>query len=749
MIKKIVTIITLPLCSIFCGALFFSHTLSRDFEVLLKPERYSSLIITDRNGKVLRETPSSYVKTRGKWVKINEISRNFIDALIAVEDHRFFKHPGVDPFSMARAFLDNVSSMKIVSGGSTITMQVVKMAKGWEGRKGIDKKIFEMIEAIFLERKLDKNQILEIYANIAGFGNLTRGVGSASWLYFRKPPMHLTLSEASSLVAMLKAPTALSPYKHPERLEKRRKWVLKRMLELGKIDRQRFEYAVNNPPVYMPPSHPFLAPHLVDEIIERAGREKFNTGKIVTTIDSSLQEEIQGILKNSANELKRLDITNAACVVMDNKTGEVLSYVGSTSYFDEENEGMNDGVMAKRSPGSALKPFIYAEGFANGLRPSDIIIDEETFFETPSGIYRPMNYDGRFHGPVTARVALASSYNIPAMKVAWFLSVNHVLETLRKAGFESLKKNPEHYGVAIAIGDGEVSLFELVSAYSAIARGGVWREPIMVKKAVDGSGKEIHFYRKKDRIVMTPQISFMLADILSDPVARTPGFGMRTVFDFPYPVAVKTGTSNDYRDNFAIGFSSEVTVGVWVGNFSGKPMGNVSGITGAGPIFRKVMNAAMRGRRGSEFKPPHGIVQKRVCAITGKLAGKKCSHSYLENFIEGNEPHEYCNCPAEYEEAFLHGQDITDRKIDEVLEIITPSDGSQFIINPDIDVKLQKIKVRVGARKDDMVKLYMDGEIVGETGFPFLFYIPAREGKHFIEAEGRWGRSSKVEMDIQ
>ena len=758
----------------FMGSVVFELAVE-DAKNFLEPSRVASLVIKDRHGTVLRDTPSSETETRAKWVKLEDISWNMVSAVLAAEDRRFFDHNGVDPLAVARAMAANIKAGKFVEGGSTITQQVVKVATGGSMDRTVKRKLVETAGAMFIERKFGKERILEAYLNWVVFGNLTRGVGAAGRLYFNKPPKHLTISEAAALAALLRAPTAMNPYKHPEKLEKRRRWILERMLDLGMITKKDYSYSTKHPPEYVRCGSPFLAPHLVEEVLEKAGQQKFAAGEIVTTIDKKLQDEVEHLADKMIEKVRHLDISNAAVIVIHNKTGEVLAYVGSSAYFDEDREGMNDGVMARRSPGSTLKPFIYAAAFERDYYPSLVTEDIETAFSTPIGMYRPRNYDGLYHGPVRLRVALGSSFNIPAVKLVSELGTSHVLDVLRETGFESLDKEPGHYGVAIAMGDGEVTLFELASAYAALARGGYWKEPAFIKSVTDAEGNEVSLAARPGRRVFSPQVSYLVSDILSDPAARTPGFGRAEVFNFPFPAAVKTGTSSDYRDNWTVGYSSEVTVGVWVGNFSGKPMGNVSGITGAGPLFYRVMKAAMKGREGREFEAPAGIVYGRVCPLSGQKAGEHCHAAYTEKFIEARAPEEACSYhvadkggmvhelfpetlipwamaagrydPVAYELAAHEGEAAQQGSAE--LTITSPREGSSFVINPDVPKQYQRLKVHVtGAMPDDKVNLYVDGKLFETSARPFIFYWTLKQGDHTLEANTKHAQSQPITISV-
>ncbi len=777
---KIVPLFLLPPLELLAGLYFMLYGGSFVFEMkagdaeeFLDAAKVASLVVKDREGEILRDTPSAVSGHRALWVKPSDVSPHFLDALVAAEDRRFYSHGGVDPLAVMRALFQNVTSGRIVSGGSTITQQVVKVATGGTGRRTIGRKLYETAGAFYLERRLPKERILESYINWVVFGNMTRGVEAASRLYFGKPSAHLTLSEATALAALLRAPTAMNPYSHPDRLEERRAWILGRMLDLGMIGRSEHDYALAHPPSYTAPAHPFLAPHLVEQVLEKAGKDRFDAGELVTTIDGALQKKVEHLADKMIEKVRHLDITNAAVMVMDNHTGEILAYVGSSAYFDEEREGMNDGVTALRSPGSTLKPFIYAEAFDAGYHPSTVLADVDASFSTPIGTYKPRNYDGLYHGPVRLRTALGSSYNVPAVKLASELGTARVLGALRKAGLASLEKSPDHYGVAIAVGDGEVSLLELVAAYAGLAEGGLWHEPTLFKEVKDAAGEKVPLPTPARRRAFSPQSAYLVTHILSDPAARAPGFGKAGIFDFPFPVAVKTGTSNDYRDNWTVGYSSEVTVGVWVGNFSGKPMGNISGITGAGPLFHQVMKAAMQGREGRDFEPPPGLVTKRVCSLSGQLAGPLCAYGYDEIFIHDRAPETGCGYhvagkdgevhvrfPAElvpwavltgrYDSAAYEGQGSSQGDAAALPTITFPPDGGRYIIDPDVPAGHQKLKVHVEAGSGrGKIKLVVDGKPYAVSNEPYVFYWTLAKGKHTMTARGPGGSSPPVTFHVE
>jgi len=741
-------------------------------------DRIVGLRILDRDGELLRE-PLGGQGDRGRWVSLGELPDHLPRAILAAEDDGFVSHSGVDHLALGRAVLQNLAALRVVSGASTVTQQLAKLSMGGVHDRTLRRKLLEMAASLHFERHLTKEEILEAYVNWVPLGHLTRGCDMASRTYFRKPAAHLTLSESAALAALLRGPGMLDPYTHPDRLEKRRQWVLGRMAEEGWVDEDALEHALRTPPSFLPPSPVFRAPHLADEILERTSRDRLASGTVITTIDMDLQRKVENLASRIVEDLRPLDVTNAAVVVIHNPTAEVLAWVGSSGYFDEENGGMNDGVTALRSPGSALKPFVYAHGLESGFTPASLFEDVETHFPTPEGPYRPRNYDGMYHGPVLLRQALGSSYNVPAVLLAARLGPGPVLQSLREAGFASLDKDADHYGAAIALGDGEVTLLELASAYSALARGGEWRRPVIVRAVSDASGDPVALSQPTARRILGPQTAYLVTSILSDPAARAPAFGDARVFDPDFPLAVKTGTSHDYRDNWAVGYTTDVTVAVWVGNFDGKPMGNISGITGAGPLLREVIELATSGRDPAPFPRPPGVTDRRVCSLSGALPGPACSYTHEEVFVAGTEPRHTCafhvkaevdvrngklagpGCPegvrrtAVFESypPGLHewaeqagrpllppysehcpGHGPVEPAGEATASIASPRDGALFAVSPDVPTHLQLIEVKmVLPPGTGSASLLVDGRKAGTAaGPPWIVDWVLEPGEHLF-----------------
>ncbi|PIU65598.1 MAG: penicillin-binding protein 1C, partial [Armatimonadetes bacterium CG07_land_8_20_14_0_80_40_9] len=422
------------------------------------------------------------------------------------------------------------------------------------------------------------------------------------------------------------------------------------MKEKAVITEAQFQRAEKEPIKLVKRELIFRASHFIDYLKLTIDKKYLDCANIIkTTIALTLQEEVEKIVSAHLSSLKKKGVTNAAVVVLDNKTGDILAMVGSEDFFNEENLGKNNGALAKRQPGSALKPFTYALSFENGYHPASIMPDIKTYFPTLDGDYLPRNYDLRYHGPVRIREALANSYNVSAVQMANLLGPNLILRFLKDCGFTTFDKPANYYGLGITLGNGEVTLLDITSAYSIFARGGKkipLNSILSISYPNQGNKQKLLSLPedKRQEQVISPQTAYLIADILSDRVARISAFGVNTPLNLPFKVAVKTGTSTNFRDNLTIGFTRYVTVGVWVGNFSGGPMHNICGITGAGPIFRDVMILAMKNYKDNKWlDKPDNIVQLEICPTSGMPKGPHCPGGISELFVDSNKPDKICS----------------------------------------------------------------------------------------------------------
>lgn len=577
--------------------------------------------IYDRTGSIiLYDVHGSMRRTE---VPFEDISINIRNATIAIEDDTFYQHNGFRPRSFLRAVLVNLRLRQgiIGQGGSTITQQVVKNTLLTKD-KTLVRKAKEIILAIRLERVYTKDQILATYLNEAPYGGTIYGVEEASRYYFGISAKDVTLAQAAYLSALPQAPTRYSPYgSHLDELEGRKNLVLKRMHELGFIDDAAYEEALAEKVEFLNESDSGIkAPHFVfyvrEYLEEKYGADTVANGglQVTTTLDYDLQQKAEEIVRKHALENeKNFNAENAGLVAIDPKTGEILTMVGSRGYFDEDIDGMVNVTVTPQQPGSAFKPFVYATAFEKGYTPDTIVFDLKTQFtahcaandlETHGDCYSPGNYDNVFRGPMTLRNALAQSVNIAAVKVLYLAGVQDSIETARKLGITTLA-DKDQYGLTLVLGGGEVYLLDMVGAYATFAHDGVKNAPASILNVADRDGEILEEYAEHPERVIEPQVSRLISDVLSDNVARAPAFGETSALSFTeYAVAVKTGTTNDYRDAWIVGYAPTLAAGAWAGNNDNSPMEKrVAGFIVA-PLWREFMDYALQKYPPEPFVPP-------------------------------------------------------------------------------------------------------------------------------------------------
>ncbi len=753
--------------------------------VVLREGNYAASIrFLDRGGGLLREVRADDT-TRAQWVPLERMGKLPILAVLAAEDRRFYEHPGVDPVAVVRAAAADVAHRRVVSGASTLTMQLARLVR--PGRRDVVGKFLQMALALRIEASLSKRDIVEQYLNRAPFGPGVRGIDAASRAYFDKPPDQLSLAEAATVASLPRGPSLYSLDKHPERARRRRDRVLDRMLAAGWITSEEHDRAVREPLVPGRPRGSFDAPHFVQALASGKLDGVLPSGvqTVRTTIDADLQRETETAVRELLRPLARRHVTSASAVVLENATGDVLAYVGSPAWDDAAHGGQNDGVRALRQPGSTLKPFVYGLAMEKlGYTAATVLPDVELHLPVAGGVFAPNNYDGRFHGPVRLREALASSLNVPAVWTAAQLGSGPLLERLHDLGFASLAGAPDAYGPGLALGDGEVTLLELANAYATLARDGVWR-PIRAVRDAEGRGGGALAPGAGPRRVMPVEVSRALTDVLADDKARAASFGEGSVLSFPFDVAAKTGTSKGYRDNWTVGFTRDVTVAVWVGNFDGRPMQDVSGITGAGPIFAAVLEAAMRSRPktslmlSSRDSAADGFARVEICPLSGAAATSACPHHVTEWLPRGAAPLPPCSMherlAIDRRNNLLAGRGVpaafVDYRVFERLDgeygawarsagrptapalasagraratadssaslvIGYPHEGARYLIEPDRPRADQTLSVRVEApERVARVTLRVDGLVVATAPRGAFLSWPLVRGEHVLVAE--------------
>ena len=607
---------------------------------LLDLDAHPSVVIADRFGEVLYEVrgPDGI---RAEALTAGRLPASLVNATLAAEDARFYSHVGIDPIAVVRAAVQNLRARRVVQGGSTLSQQVAKLLlarrEGSQASRGWLAKWREAIVALRLEHRLTKAEILTLYLNLAPYGNQITGAGRAARAYFGRDVATLTAAESAFLAALPQQPSRFNPWRDARLARPRQQRILRTMAARGWLGDADLVTALDERVAVGRETTPMLAPHFVERVVAtvRESSDPTAARRIDTTLDATLQRMVQGIISAHRAELDAHRAANVAVAVLDNHTGEWLAWEGSGNYTDAARGGAIDGVMTPRQPGSALKPFTYAAAFERGFHPAVVLADVPSQFPTaePGILYSPRNYDGQFRGPLSIRASLAGSENVPAVAVASEIGVPAVLRLLRRSGFTTLDRTASHYGLGITLGNAEVRLAEMITAYSLLARGGERVTPRSIRAVNGRAGAAPPAVR-----VVSERTAFWLTDILADAEARAYIFGRGGSLEFPFTVAAKTGTSQAYHDNWAIGFTRDVTVGVWVGNFDRTPLGNSSGVTGAGPIFHDVMIAAVERQRGrvpiDEFAPilaPTADVHRgEVCALSGMHPSAACPRRTTE-----------------------------------------------------------------------------------------------------------------------
>jgi 1A family penicillin-binding protein len=575
--------------------------------------------IYDRTGDILLYDTGGNV--RRSAVPIEKISRYIKNATIAIEDKDFYAHYGVKPLSFVRAVLVNITSLNFSQGGSTITQQVVKNSL-LTNEKLISRKLKEWVLAVKLEQVTSKDEILSMYLNEIPYGGVIYGVEEASLAFFGKKSSDVTLSEAAYLAALPKAPTFYSPYgKNKEKLDQRKNLVLREMLQNNFITQEEYDGAIKEKVVFVAKGDAGVkAPHFVfyvlDYITKKYGEDALTSGGLRVT--TTLNYELQSIGEKIANEYalsnkEKFNAENAAIVATDPKTGEILTMVGSRNYFDKQIDGAFNITTAKRQPGSTIKPFVYSEAFIKGYTPDTVLFDVKTQFSTncasdnltmDNGCYSPENYDGLFRGPMTLRNALAQSINVPSVKVLYLAGLSDSIRLARDMGIESLS-NKGDYGLTLVLGGGEVTPLELTGAYGVFANNGIKTNisPIMEIKNKDGEILEKH--NPNPTQVLDKEAALNISDVLSDNIARAPSYGQTSALYFANrDVAVKTGTTNNYKDAWIMGYTPTIAVGAWAGNNDNSPMQKkVAGLIVA-PMWRAFMDQALPKVADEHFEKP-------------------------------------------------------------------------------------------------------------------------------------------------
>jgi 1A family penicillin-binding protein len=614
--------------------------------------------ILDRNGKLLY---SIYKDENRTLIPLSQVPANMRNATIAIEDKDFYSHHGFSVRGIARALNEDLKGEQL-QGGSTITQQLVKNTL-LSPERTFKRKVREILLSFMMEGTYEKDEILEMYFNEIPYGGSTYGVEEAAQRYFGKSAHQLTLAESSFLAGLPAAPSVYSPFgATPEYAYMRQREVLRRMVEDGYITQEQADATKNEVLTFQEDTTNIKAPHFVmyirNLLAQQYGEEVLSQGglEVRTTLDLDTQNQTQKIVTDEMVSLARLRINNGAAMVTNPKSGEILAMVGSKNYFDFKHDGQVNVTLRPRQPGSSIKPLTYALAFEQGRNPSSMILDEPISFSSPgSPPYVPKNYDGKFHGNVSLRQALASSYNIPAVKTLASVGINTMIDKGQEIGITTWEDR-KRFGLALTLGAGEVMMADITKLYGTFANYGntVELDPFLEIKNSHGET----MYRNTcaldnqgcpSRRTFSAKTAYQITNVLSDNNARTPAFGPRSVLHIPgQQVAVKTGTTNNLRDNWTIGYTTDRVVAVWVGNNDNQAMSYVaSGITGASPIWNKIIRTQLDDAHPHVFPTPEGLIKVKICARTGTLPCTGCPSVVEELYIPGTEPTQACN-PAQF-----------------------------------------------------------------------------------------------------
>ncbi len=693
-------------------------------------------LVVDRQGVVLVRDATEGVRIP---VALEAIAPIAVVATVAAEDKRFENHIGVDPLAVAGALGEAATSASRPRGASTITQQVARELYLDDGAPALLRKAREALTALQLEARYPKSTLIETYLNHVYYGRGAYGIEAAARLYFGVSARNLDLAQASYLAGLPQLPGVYGEEAADGPAKARQRYVLDRLVATGAITAAQAGEAAATALGFVETTEPALAPHftlMVEEELaavrpDLAGR----SGLVIeATLDATLQREAIRSLSAHLGRVADRNAGNGAVVALEAESGAVVVLVGSAD-FDAQDTGQVNMAVALRQPGSALKPFLYGAALEHGYTAATPLLDVPSGFETPDGSYRPTNFDHRFRGPTPLRTALASSLNVPAVRTLDDIGIAAFLEMAGRFGLRDFGPAEAH-GLAIVLGAAEVRLLDLTAAYGALAAGGLRAEPYTIERVRVAATGEVLYEREarpRERAISAGH-AFLLADILSDPFARAPAFGFDSALDTPFAAAVKTGTTSGFRDSWALGFTPEHAVGVWVGNADGESMVNLPGLEGAAPIWRDVMVAVSAYRPERSFEPPPSVQAVTVCAPTGLLPGLHCPSPMREWFIAGTEPTEVesyyllaadgrlaINPPVEARawaaQAGLRLAEAGDGAAGSGLTIVQPSRGAVLFLAPELPAQEMILRVSAPATAE-RIEFFIGGESVGSATGP-------------------------------
>lgn len=762
--------------------------------------------IYDRNGQILYEIVDLYEGSH-QSVNLDELPQCMIDATIATEDANFYSHPGVDVQGVARAAWINLRGGEVQAGGSTITQQVARtlLLADEKSERTVRRKLREMILAVQLNQNYSRDEILALYLNQTYYGNLAYGVEAAAQVYFGHSARHLSLAECAMLAGLPQTPAQYNPLTNPDGAKARQEIVLGLMVKHGYLSQGQADIAQAEDIRYSSASFEILAPHFVAAVwtqLERDYGEELLSGglEVTTTLDLGWQQKGEEIVKRQIDLLNNptdgtppKNAQNAALVAIDPYTGQILTMVGSPDYFNETIDGNVNAALAFRQPGSTLKPFTYAAAFdpntESPMTPATMILDIGTPFVTRRlESYTPSNFGLVEHGPVRIREALAGSYNIPAVVALEHVGLDALVSLTTRLGISTLTDS-SRFDLSLTLGGGEVQLVELTSAYAAFTNGGQRIDPIYILEVRNKDGEILYQWKPKELGTweLDPRISFLITDMLSDEEARIPSFGKGSALSIGRPAAAKTGTTTDFRDNWTIGYTPNLVVGVWVGNADNTPMKNISGISGAGPIWNQFIRAVLIGQPKLVWTQPSGLVRMQVCAMSGLLPTPECPQRAWEWFLEEVVPTEKDNLYQTFEIDTRTGQLAEETTPDDFrkeeiflvlpqeargwaarngipapplgavalgeealpLKLLSPDPYTIFQLTPLTPLETQRVLLRVTTPADTVSVTYiLDDKILAtSTQPPFEEWWILLPGEHILKATATLESGETIESD--
>jgi penicillin-binding protein 1C len=691
--------------------------------------------LTDRAGRPLSVTYENAWNLH-EVVAFHEVPALLREAFVQAEDRRFFRHAGVDWIARAHAAVQNLRAGRVVRGASTISEQSVRMLQ--PRPRTLWSRWIEGLQAGRLEARFSKAEILAFYLNQVPYARQRRGVAQAARDYFDRDLDTLTPAEMLALAVLVRSPQRLDLVRGTRAIEAPLLRLAERMQRSGALSARELHSVREARLALMRPEPPVAVAHFVRFVRARAAERARRSARVTTTLDAALQERVQRLLDRRVESLRDLGVADGAALVVDHHSGEILAWVDA-GRFEDPAGGQIDAVLAPRQPGSTLKPFLYALAFEKGWSAATLVQDAPLADAVGHGLHHFRNYSRSHYGPLRVRLALGNSLNVPAVRAIRFVGRREFLERLRRAGVTSLLAHPDHYGDGLALGNGEVSLLELVQAYATLARGGRFA-PLRWTLASEAP-------RDAPRRVFDPEVSALVADILSDPEARELEFGRGGLLDLPVQTALKTGTSNDYRDAWALGFSHRFTAGVWMGNLDRRPMQDITGSRGPALVLRAIFAELHRHGQARPLALSRRLEDRPICRNSGLVPGPRCPTAQ-EWFRPGHAPRDVCPLPhgsahaAAAPGAPSRGEGAPPR-------LASPTPGLHLAMDPRIPDGLERFPLRLAAAAPDArIDWLVDGRIVGSTSDgrgEFLW--PLAPGPHTARARLRPASGVLLETD--